>query len=134
MSEQLQEIFPDVDEVVNEDSANFKSEVENLIKILSQIGDEDTTPFEFEFFSGGKNEKFSEYIRSLAPSSDNLDFVDFLQSNVCKKITKDNKLKIHVETGNIYHDNKNTSESIFDFILNQQNPVTGYIKHNFSYD
>ena len=47
---------------------------------------------------------------------------------------QDNKLKIHIETSNIYYDNKDTNESIFDFFINQQNPTTGYIKHKFAYD
>ena len=45
-----------------------------------------------------------------------------------------NKLKIHIETGNIYHNDKDTNESIFDFILNQQNSINGVINYNFSYD
>ena len=32
-----------------------------------------------------------------------------------QKIFVSNKLKIHIETGNIYYDNNNTNESIFDF-------------------
>ena len=103
-----------------------------MTKVLSRIGED--APFEFEFFGGGENKKFSEYIKSLASSTDNLKFLDFLQSNICEKILKDNKLKIHIETGNIYYDDRDTNESIFDFILNQQNPVTGYIKHKFIYD
>ena len=46
----------------------------------------------------------------------------------------DNKLKIHVETGNIYHNNVDTNESIFDFMNAQQNPITGFIQHNFVFD
>ena len=131
LSEHLQEIFPDLDEATKED-IKFKNEVQNLTKVLSRIGDD--APFEFEFFSGGKNEKFSEYFKSLGPSTDNLEFLDFLESEICKKDLKDNKLKIHIETGNIYYNNIDTNESIFNFIFNQQNPITGYIKHKFIYD
>ena len=131
LSEQLQEIFPDLDKATKEDT-RFKTEVGNLTKVLSGIGDD--TPFQFEFFSGMENEEFSEYIKSLALSTDNLKFLNFLQSNVCEKILKDNKVKIHIETGNIYYVAKDTNKSIFDFILNQQSPVTGYIKHKFIYD
>ena len=34
---------------------------------------------------------------------------------------KKNKLRIHVDTGNIYYDNFNTNKSIYDFLLAQQN-------------
>ena len=34
---------------------------------------------------------------------------------------KNNKRKIHVDTGHIFHNNIDTNESIFDFFENQQN-------------
>ena len=45
-----------------------------------------------------------------------------------------NKLKIHIETGNVYYDNNDTNESIHDFILSQINPVAGSINHDFTFD
>ena len=70
-----------------------------LTEILSRMG-EDDTPFEFEFFIGRKNKKFDDIIRGIGPSSNNLDFLDFLQSDQCKQILVNNKLNIHIETGN----------------------------------
>ena len=134
LSEQLQEIFPDISQVNKTKNAQFNTEAQKLNKTLSEIGQADLVPFEFEFFSGGKSEKIAEYVRSLGASTDNLDFLDFLQSDLCKKILKDNKLKIHIETGNIYYNDNDTNESIFDFIYKQQNPITGYINHNFTFD
>ena len=134
MSEQLQEIFPDINQVIEEDDVKFKENVYNLTEILFKIGevDEDTL-FEFEFFVGGKNRKFDDHIRSLSLSTDNLEFLDFIQSDQCKQILINNKLKIHIETGNIYYENKDKSESIFYFFLNQQNPINGIIKFDFIY-
>ena len=83
-------------------------DMENLTEILSKIGDD--KPFEFEFFTGGKNKRFDDTMRSYRLSTDNLEFLDFLQSDICKKILTSNQLKIHVETGNIYYDNNDTSE------------------------
>ena len=91
-------------------------------------------PFEFEFFKGGTNEKFSNIIRALDSGVDTIEFLDFLQSKVCKNILEDNKLKIHVETGNIYYDNNDTNESIHNFILAQANPISGEIDHKFTFD
>ena len=92
--------------------------MENLTEILSKIGDE--KPFEFEFFTGGENKKFDDTMRSYGLSTDNLEFLDFLQYEICKKILPTNKLKIHVETGNIYNDSKDTSEPILIFFLNNK--------------
>ena len=33
-----------------------------------------------------------------------MQFVDFLQSDYCKAVLQSNDLKIHIETGNIYHE------------------------------
>ena len=41
LSEQLQEVFPNINEVIEEDSARVKTEVDNLGEILSKIGEGD---------------------------------------------------------------------------------------------
>ena len=69
------------------------------------------------FFTGEKNKKFDDIIRGIGPSSNNLDFLDFLQSDQFKQILVNNKLKIHIETGNIYYDDQDTNESILNFFL-----------------
>ena len=40
---------------------------------------------------------------------------------------QNNDLKIHIETGNIYYDDTDTNESIFEFMKNQQNVSKGLI-------
>ena len=55
LSKQLQEVFPNVNEVIKEDSNNdFKEKIDNLNEILSKIGkdndENDEKLFEFEFF------------------------------------------------------------------------------------
>ena len=123
----MAELFPDINEVLEEDKKNEGNQdvIENLEEILSNIDRE--TPFEFEFFTGGKNKKFDELMQDAALSPDNLEFLEFLQSDQCKQIFIENKLKINVESSNIYYDNTDTNEGILDFIFNQQNPVTGDI-------
>ena len=56
-----------------------------------------------------------------------------MQSDQCKQILVNNKLNIHIETGNFYHDDQDTNESILDFFFNQQNPITGVINFDFIY-
>ena len=59
----------------------YEEEIENITDILSKI-DSDEVPFEFEFFSGGKNKIFDEVmwtIGLIGLSSDNIDFLDFLR-------------------------------------------------------
>ena len=132
LSEQLSKIFPNINEVNKQDEEKFKEDVNYLMEILTRIG-EDDTPLEFEFFTGGKNKKKIYINRDIGPSSNNLDFLDFLQSNQCKQVLVNNKVKIHIETGNIYYDHQDTNESILDFFFNQQNPITGVINSDFVY-
>ena len=135
LSEQLQYLFPDVKNIMKENQkAYVKVNLENLSETLTEIGNNEIAPFEFEFFNGGPNEKFSEIIRGFTPNTDTLEFLDFLQGDLCKKILRDNKLKIHIETGNIYYDNTDTNESLHNFIIAQQNPISGTIDHSFSFD
>ena len=43
-------------------------------------------------------------------------------------------MKIHIETGNIYYDDKHTNESIFESIQIQQNTSKGIIRYDFKFD
>ena len=74
---------------------------------------------------------FKNYVRAPRLSPNSLEFVDCLQSDECKEILLWNKLKIHVETGNIYYDNKDTNESIYSFFSAQQDPDKASIDFEF---
>ena len=50
-----------------------------------------------------------------------------------KKVSELNKLKTHIGTGNISYDNNDANESIFDFLLKQQDPTKGIINFDFIY-
>ena len=138
LSEQLQEMFLNVNEVIKEDSkGGFKEKIEDLHEILKNISEDDEDDqklFEFEFFTGGKNQTIDKHIQNFGLSSDNLEFLDFIQSDFCKEILESNDLKIHIETSNIYHKNTDTNKSIFEFYKNQQNSTKGDIKFDCIYD
>ena len=60
-----------------------------------------------------------------------MDFIDFLKYEYCKEILQQNDFKIHIETGNIYYDDKDANESIFEFT---QNNSKGIIRNEFKFD
>ena len=97
LSEKLTKIFRNIDEVEKEkqDDKKYVEEVKNRTEILSKAG-EDETPFEFEFFTRGKKKNFDDICHGLGLSSDDLEFLDFLQSDGCKKIFVSNNFKIHI--------------------------------------
>ena len=78
-----------------------------------------------KFLLAEKNKKYDDIIRGTGLSIDNLYFLDFLQSDKCKQILINNKLKIHVETGNIYHDDQDTNELILIFSLTNKIQLEG---------
>ena len=86
------------------------------------------------FFTGGFNQKFHSFVLSKGLSTENQEFLDFLQWDLCKEILENNHLKIHIETGNIYYKNEDTSESIFEFIKNQQDVSKGIINYDLSFE
>ena len=140
LSEQLQGIFPDVDEIIKKESETFKERNQDLDKIIDKLSkpsdydENDQVTFEFEFFTGGVNPKFDSFVKRYGLTNENIQFVDFLQSDYCKEILQSNDLKIHVETGNIYYNYTDTNESIFDFMKNQQNTSKGIINTDLKFN
>ena len=82
---------------------------DRIIEKVSNIDDDQDEQkiFEFEFFTGGFSQKFDSFARKL-------------QWDYCKEILENDDLKNHIETGNIYYENTDTNESIFEFMKNQQ--------------
>ena len=83
-----------------------------------------TLDIDLDFFVGGdknsrkfiKNATF--YIGELNQS--NRVFLEYLSSNFGARLLTKNKLKIHLESGQFFHNNIITNESIYDFLLKQQ--------------
>ena len=63
----------------------------------------------------------------------NKNFIDFLSSNIGSQIFRENMLSIHIETRNIFYDNYNTNESIYNFLLYQQDKIKQVIHATLTY-
>ena len=83
-----------------------------------------TLDIDLDFFAGGdKNSKklfamARSYIGDLNPS--NRVFLEYLSSNFGQRLLTKNKLKIHLESGQFFHNNIITNESLYDFLAKQQ--------------
>ena len=92
-------------------------------KIIKQR-QQQTLDIDLDFFAGGdKNSRklmknSASYIGELNPS--NRVFLEYLSSNFGARLLTKNKLKIHLESGQFFHNNIITNESIYDFLLKQQ--------------
>ena len=139
LCEQLQSIFPDADQKIKQELETFKEKIDDLDKIIEKVGNIDDDQdeqkiFAFEFFTGGFNKKSHSFVHSKGLSTENQEFLDFLQCDSCKEILEKNHLEIYIETGNIYYKNEDTNESIFEFTKNQQDVSKGMINYNLPFE
>ena len=94
--------------IIRKEPETFKERSQDLDEIIHKLSkpsnydENDQVTFEFEFFTIGVNPRFDSFIKRYGLTNENIQFVDFLQSDYCKEILQSNDLKIHVETGNIY--------------------------------
>ena len=101
-----------IDVDVDDDDVNDNATLQSLSK--------GELPKELKFFSGGKAEidtLRANIINNVGVlNNSNAEFLDFLSSDIGRNLMITNKLKIHIETGQIFHDNQITGESIFNFL------------------
>ena len=132
-SKEITKIFPKIKQEELDfgeaDKDEFKDESEDnyafLDKYEKKTTDEDIDmEADLDFFVGGdKNRKklidnAISYVGEL--NNSNKMFLEYLSSNYGAHVFSKNKLKIHLESGQFFHDNNITNESIYDFLLKQQ--------------
>ena len=85
------------------------------------------------FFYGGESEGFVKALEFLGINPSNKEFAAFLLSDLGRKTMTQNKLSIHVDSGDIFYDNHNTEENFYSFLLSQQNDEGAFVPQKFSY-
>ena len=60
----------------------------------------------------------------------NQKFLEFLNSKFGENLLMKNKIQIHLDSGQIFHDNKTTSEILYDFLKKQQDLIKKELKVN----
>ena len=127
-----------MDSTIEKTSETFKERSKDIDELIKKLGradeSDDQVTFEFEFFTGGVNPKLNSFVKRYGLTNENMQFVDFLQSDYCNKILQSNDLKIHIETGNIYYQDTDTNESIFEFMKNQQDTSKGFVNTGLKLD
>ena len=108
-----------------------KEEEKDLIleKVIEEYGFEDikdsldkgNVPETIYFFYDGENDNFDGFLEFLGLMPMNREFGAFLMSDLGRRIMVENKLSIHVESGDIFYENHNTGENFYNFLPAQQN-------------
>ena len=88
---------------------------------------------EIEFYFGRENYKFLLVCSRLGLNKDNEIFIDFLSSDIGSQIFRENMLSIHIETRNIFYSKYNANESIYIFLLNQQDETKQIVNATLTY-
>ena len=114
----------DLDILDKTDKYDFPMKEEQQEIPKPAIKKQETLDIDLDFFVGGdKNSRklmknAVSYIGELNQS--NRVFLEYLSSNFGERLLTKNKLKIHLESGQFFHNNIIANESIYDFLLKQQ--------------
>ena len=98
--------------------------------------DQGKLPDQLTFFEGDSSEKdlvlqkIWKNIGNLSKTS--LEFLEYLSSDYGKDLLQKNKLKIHVESGEILHDNINTGENFYNFFSDQEDGTKKFVDLNLN--
>ena len=111
-------LFPKVDEIKKEP----EDDCESISKVQTDISE--LNEYDLQFFSGGEKMK-KKLFEGVSKNVDIINdsdqkFLEFLTSNFCKNLLTKNKIQIHIDSGQIFHDKKITSETLYDFLKRQQ--------------
>ena len=115
-------LFPDAIEIKEDPEDNYDS-ISEVQMAVSKLND-GNLPYDLQFFPGGEKMKkklFEGVSKNVGIINDsNQKFLEFLTSNFGKNLLTKNKIQIHIDLGQIFHDNKITSESLYDFLRRKQ--------------
>ena len=103
--------------------------VEDIKDTMDKTGQ---VPESIYLFYDGKSENFVNALEFIGLSPINREFAAFWLSDLGIQTMTQNKISIHVESGDIFYNNHNTGENFYSFLLSQQNDEAAYVpKINF---
>ena len=93
LSENLQDLFPEADQVLKDEKIEneIRNEVllPNIEKILQELN-EGKTSVQLKIFVGWENKKFQSKAIQLELSENNIEFLRYLQSDICATLLERN--------------------------------------------
>ena len=118
LDKNLKDVFGEAEAVLNEPPAP-PLETTTFTDFSNQL-DWGEIPQEIQFYRGGEgvNQLQRQIIKSGLEIG-NEEFVNFLATEECQTALARDGISIHVPSGQIFVENENTGESLFDFLKNQ---------------
>ena len=123
-------MFPNADAVFENNSQKPFDDVEPLSRpemttishtqVMFKELNKGKLPIQLKFFSGrscggGSELKIHAMEKVRTVNEINNAFIEYQTTDNTREILAKNKMKIHLETGNIYYNNRNMQENIYDF-------------------
>ena len=105
----------------------------NIPDMKNTMDETGELPENIYFFYGGEGEGFVRALEFLGISPENREFAAFLLSDLGRKTITQNKLSIHVDSGDIFYNNRNTEENFYSFLLSKQNEEAAFVPKKFSH-
>ena len=117
------------DEILKKTMGEYK--IDDIKDTMDETGQ---VPESVYFFYGGDSQEFVDALEFIGLSPINREFAAFLLSDLGRQTMTQNKLSIHVESGDIFYDNHNTEENFYNLLLSQQSDEAAYVPKMFSYN
>ena len=138
-SDELAKIFSEGNEIVKSNkipNINEKDEISisNAQEMIAELN-RGKLPDQLKFFEGdGREEnlllqKMRKNIGNLSKA--NLEFLEYLSSDYGKELLQKNKLKIHVESREIFQDNINIWKNFCNLFSDQEDEIKKYADLQF---
>ena len=139
--DKIKKIFPNSRKIINTTeeepssssfSENYADETDVQLTIKELNNNE--LPFEFKFYSADEEDKnllietAKQHVEVLNDSDEA--FLNYLSSKYGSRVLKRNKMNIHIESGQIFINNRITGESLYDFLRTQQDLTKKILKVN----
>ena len=130
-----EEVLADTPTKKNEEDTVLKDIIDeyNIPDMKNTMDETGEVPENIYFFNGGESKGFANALEFLGISPENREFAAFLLSDLGRKTMIQNKLSIHVDSGDTFYDNHNTEENFYSFLLSQQNEEAAFVPKKFSY-
>ena len=127
----------EAEDLFNTEAPPTKKEEEEILKkimdeyeiekIRDTMDEQGKVPESIYFFYGGDSDQFNKVLEFLRLSPINREFGAFFMSDLGLITMTQNKLSIHLDSGDIFYNNHNTGENFYSFSLSQQNDEAAYV-------
>ena len=135
LDKNLKDVFGEAEAVLNEPRLEPTAPTLETDTDFADRLDRGEIPEEIQFYRGGEGaNQLQRQIKNAGLEIGNESFVEFLAREECQEALARDGISINFPTGQMFVENENIGESIFDFLRNQQDETKKKIPLDFTND